>query len=104
MNNEIPFVTPNVLAQEAPLKAFENIREKAPARKFRIVHHNESLQQHNSEVAKSDPPSNHGFSIFKPSYVPDINDEEPAHEEASPQIRRKEKGFLKAITNSIKEN
>jgi hypothetical protein len=100
----IASVIPNIDEEKAAFKQPEPVVAKTPVRKFRIVHNNETLIQQNPDIVKTDAPANHGFSLFKPSHTPDVNAEEHAQEEALPPLRKREKSFIKGITNSIKDN
>lgn len=73
-----------------------------PARKFRIVHNNESGVTMAS-VEKQSMAINNGFQFFKPNNV-ELSEPSQTDENILP-IKRKDKGFLKTLTiTSLKEN
>jgi hypothetical protein len=98
-------VIPNMDEEKAATKPPENIVAKTPVRKFRIVHNNETLTQPQYPgVAKRSTSSNTGFPLFKPNQAMDVNSEEPAQEEILPQQRKKDRGFIKLLSNTLKED
>jgi hypothetical protein len=94
--------TPIVTEEKPVAKPAESVTAISPAKKFRIVHNNETFIERQQDVAKRSASLNTGFPLFRSTPAIEPSFEEQHAEEAMP-LRRRDKPFIKSLT-TLKED